>query len=175
MKRENKNSVIIVSLVVAIIAMSIGYAALASQLTINGTAGTGEASWSIEFTNIVKNDSLSTAGVKENNNPSVTGTSATFDVSLDYPGAKIVYDVTVKNGGTIDAVYVSTDGVETANEAEPTQIKYTVEKTDGSLDILSGENDTYRITIEWLAASTEVPKETTTKTATIHLNYEQKI
>lgn len=175
MKRENKNSIIITSLIIAIVAMSVGYAALASQLTINGTAGTGGATWSIEFANIVKNDSLSTAGVKENNDPTVTGTSATFDVSLDYPGAKIVYDVTVKNGGTIDAVYVSADGVDAANDSEPKQIQYTVEKTDGSLDILSGENDTYRITIEWLASSNEVPTGVTTKTATIHLNYEQKV
>ena len=64
-KDTNKNSVIISCLVVAIIAMSVGYAALAEQLTINGTAGTGNASWAIAFQSITKNASLSTDGVNE--------------------------------------------------------------------------------------------------------------
>lgn len=174
-KDKNRNSVIISCLVVAIIAMSVGYAALAQQLTINGTAGTGDASWAIEFESITKNTTLtSTEGVTEVAQPTASGTSATFDVTLDKPGTKIVYDVVVKNAGTIDATYVSMSGVDEANTAEPTEIQYTVEKTDADKDLLSEAKDTYRVTIEWPASSTTVNTETTSKTATIHFDYEQK-
>lgn len=173
-KDKNKNSVIISCLVVAIIAMSVGYAALAQQLTINGTAGTGNASWSIAFDSITKNASLSTAGATEESAPVVSGTSATFDVTLANPGSKMVYDVVVKNSGTIDATYVGLSGVDEANSALPTQIQYTVEKTDANVDLLSNSNDTYRITIEWPASSTTVNTTETSKTATIHFDYEQK-
>lgn len=173
-KNTNKNSVIISCLVVAIIAMSVGYAALAEQLTINGTAGTGNASWLIAFESITKNNSLSTIGVTETAEPTASGTSATFNVTLDKPGSKIVYDVVVKNGGTIDAVYESMSGVEEANEAEPTEIQYNVEKTDSTTDLLAGETDTYRITIEWPSSSTTVNTDTTSKQATIHFDYAQK-
>ena len=164
-KDKSRNSVIISCLVVAIIAMSVGYAALAQQLTINGTAGTGNASWAIAFDSITKNTTLTSAtGVTEVSEPVVSGTSATFDVTLSNPGAKIVYDVVVKNSGSIDA----------ANTAEPTQIQYTVEKTDADIDLLNGASDTYRITIEWPSTSTSINTETTSKAATIHFDYEQK-
>lgn len=173
-KDTNKNSVIISCLVVAIIAMSVGYAALAEQLTINGTAGTGNASWAIAFQSITKNASLSTDGVNEVSEPTASGTSATFNVTFDKPGTKIVYDVVVKNGGTIDAVYEGMSGVDEANEADPTEIQYKVEKTDSDVDLLHNETDTYRITIEWPSSSTTVNKTTTSKQATIHFDYAQK-
>lgn len=174
-KDKSRNSVIISCLVVAIVAMSVGYAALAQQLTINGTAGTGNASWAIAFDSITKNTTLTSAtGVNEVSEPVVSGTSATFDVTLSNPGAKIVYDVVVKNSGSIDATYAGMSGVEEANTAEPTQIQYTVEKTDADIDLLNGASDTYRITIEWPSTSTSINTETTSKAATIHFDYEQK-
>ena len=171
---SNKNSIIISCLIVAIIAMSVGYAALAEQLTINGTAGTGNASWSIVFESISKNNTLSTSGVNEISEPTASGTSATFNVTFDKPGSKIVYDVVVKNGGKIDDVYEGMSGVDEANEAAPTEIQYKVEKTDANVDLLHNETDTYRITIEWPSSSTTVNKETTSKQATIHFDYAQK-
>lgn len=173
-KQKGKNSAIISCLIVAIVAMSVGYAALAQQLTINGTAGTGNASWAIAFDSITKNTTLSTSTATEVSSPSVSGTSATFNVTLTKPGDKMVYDVVVKNNGTIDATYAGMSGVDEANLAEPTQIQYTVEKTDADTDLLGSGSDTYRITIEWPSTSTSVNTETTSKVATIHFDYEQK-
>ena len=46
----------------------------------------------------------------------------------------------------------------------------------GTGDLLNTTGKNYfRVTIEWPAASTEVPTETTSKTGTIYLNYEQKV
>lgn len=175
MRRDsNKNSVVILGLVVSLVAMAVGYAALSRQLTISGAAGTGTANWLIQFRSITKNDSLSTAGANEQTAPTASGTNVTFDVTFDYPGAKIVYDVVVENAGTIDATFVEVTGVDAANTAEPIQIAYNVEKTDSDTDLLNGNVDTYRVTIEWVSESDSVPT-TTSKTATINLNYVQKV
>src|SRR5574344_802847 len=133
MKSEKtRNSLIIVGLMVAIVIMSVGYAALAQQLTINGTAGTGDANWNIEFNSISKNTTLTTEGATELATPTASGTSATFNVELAYPGASITYDIEVQNKGTIDATLTSVDGVEAANSSEPSQIVYSIERVDAS-------------------------------------------
>ena len=173
-KTKNKNNIIILLLAVALIGIGIGYAGLARQLTITGIAGTGSANWAIQFKSITKNDTLTTNGANEVNPPSASGVSATFDVSLDYPGAKIVYDIVVENAGTIDATFVEISGLDSANTIEPADIEYKVEKTDLDNDLLSGATDTYQVTIEWIQNSETVPT-TTSKTATIHLDYIQKV
>lgn len=184
-KDTSRNAIIIIGLLVAIFVMSIGYSLLSRQLTITGTSGTGSASWDIKFTSISKNTTLSsTAGVTEVAVPSVSGTSTTFNVAFDYPGAKIVYDLIVTNDGTINATYVDYAGLNEVNLAEPTQISYSIVRLNpnddteltGTGDLLSTETNKFRITIEWL--STEegdtVPTGTTSKIGTLALNYRQK-
>ena len=158
MRNETKrNGIIIGALLVTIALMTIGYAALATQLTINGTASTGDASWDISFLSITKNTTLSTTDAVEVDEPTASGTAATF---------------------------TETTGVTELNAAAPTQITYKVDRLDsengspvqGTGDLLNTTGKNYfRVTIEWPASSTEVPTETTTKTGTIYLNYEQKV
>lgn len=166
---KTKN-IIIGGLLVAIVAMSIGYAALAQELTINGTA-TIDAEWDIHFNSITL-DTDESVGVTENATPSASGTSATFNVELAYPGAVAHYDIVVENGGSIDATLSSISGVDTANNTEPTEIKYTVTNIAAGDDLTAGQSTTFRVTVEWLDSDT-IPT-TTSKTATITLNYAQK-
>ena len=187
MKNETKrNGIIIGALLITIALMTIGYAALATQLTINGTATTGNASWDISFLSITKNATLTTTDAVENATPTATGTSATFNVTLPKPGSKVVYDLVVQNKGSIDATLENITGVTELNAAAPTQITYTVNKTDASgntitdMDLLKATDTAtpgknyFRVTIEWPSTSTDVPTGTTTKTGTINLNYVQK-
>ncbi len=185
MRNETKrNGIIIGALLVTIALMTIGYAALATQLTINGTASTGDASWDISFLSITKNTALSTTDAVEVEEPTASGTAATFNVKLPAPGSKMVYDLVVQNTGTIDATFNEISGVDELNKAAPTQITYKVDRLDsengsvvqGTGDLLNTTGKNYfRVTIEWPATSTEVPTETTSKTGTIYLNYEQKV
>ncbi len=182
MKNETKrNGIIIGALLITIALMTVGYAALATQLTINGTVSTEDANWNIEFTSITKNNTLSTAGVAEVSAPTASGTAASFNVSLAKPGEKMVYDVVVKNSGTIDAVFKQMNGVDEINSATPTSITYTVQRLDtddsvltGEGDLLNGETHKFRVTIEWAASSTETPTTAATKTGTIYFDYQQK-
>lgn len=184
MKKSTKvMSVVTVVLVAAIVVMAVGYAALSAQLTVTGVSGSGNATWSIDFKSINIKESESN-GYVENSLPNVSGTAASFDVSLDYPGAKVVYELVVQNTGTIDAVYKGATGVDTINGAEPTDIKWYVERIDPiSGQAVDGEADiekvtgtqTFRVTIEWDSSSTSISKTTTSKNGTIYLDYVQKV
>ncbi len=177
-----RNGVIIGALLITIALMTIGYAALATQLTINGTASTGDASWNIEFESITKNADLTTAGATEKSLPTASGTAATFNVELAQPGAKMTYDLVVVNNGTIDATFNEITGIDELNTAEPKAITYKAERLDGadgspvtgSGDLLAKGKNYFRVTVEWPADSTTVPTETTSKTGTIYLDYVQK-
>lgn len=186
MRNETKrNGIIIGALLITIALMTIGYAALATQLTINGTASTGDAKWKIDFASITKNAELSTADAVEAAPASASGTSATFNVKLPNPGSKIVYDLVVQNTGTIDAEFVDVTGIDEVNGAQPTELVYSIDRLDGEnggsaglakadLPKTSGKHY-FRVTVEWPAGSETVPTETTSKTGTIVLNYQQKV
>lgn len=182
MKKSTKiMSVVTVVLVAAIVVMAVGYAALSSQLTITGTAGSGNATWNIDFKSIQLVESES-KGYTENSNPNAVGTAASFDVSLDAPGSKVVYELEVQNTGTIDATFKGITGVDTINATEPVDIKWTAERIDESGNALTGEADIvkntgvqkFKVTIEWDANSTSINKNTTQKSGTIYLDYAQK-
>lgn len=165
-RRSNKNLILLILLLV-IVGMAVGYAALSQALVINGTANI-TTEWKILFTDI-KEGTL--VGAESKTIPTYTATTATFDVNLLYPGASAQYVVTVANQGSIDAKLTSIDGIETANAATPTDITYSIDaQTDDTLN--AGATRTYIVTVAWDAASEIIP-ETKTKTATITLNYEQ--
>lgn len=165
---SKSRNILIGGLLLAIVFMAVGYAALAQQLNVNGTASI-DASWDIKFTNIKEKNMLgaTTVGI-----PSASGTSATFEVELAYPGASATYDITVENGGSIDAVLESISGVDTANEAVPEEIQYEVTGIATGDDLTASQTKTFQIIVKWID-SDSIPT-ATSKTATITLNYKQK-
>ncbi len=165
-RKSNKNIILLILLLV-IVGMAVGYAALSQALVINGTASI-TTEWKILFTDIKEGTLI---GAESKTMPSYTATTATFDVNLLYPGASAQYLVTVANQGSIDAKITSVDGIESVNATVPTEITYKIDaQTDDTLK--SGETKTYIVTVSWDASSETIP-ETKTKTATITLNYEQ--
>ncbi len=179
MRDRNKKTFTIVALVVAILLIGIGYAALQQSLVINGTAGIGDANWNIKITGIeAKNlNGAAMATVDSGTNPSFTDTSATFNVELQYPGASAEFEVTISNLGTIPAKLNSITGVDTANTATPTEIQYEVTGVTAGTTELAAETGTNvaKVKVTWVSNGEEsdtVPTDTS-KTATITLNYVQ--
>lgn len=82
MNKKVKNILLLILLLV-VLGMTIGYAALAQLLNINGTANI-TASWDIKITNIAEG---TLSGAKSKTAAVVSGDklSATFDVDLLYP------------------------------------------------------------------------------------------
>ena len=167
---DKKKNFIIGTLLAAIVLMSVGYAALAQVLTINGTANI-DASWDVQITGITES-TLTGATTKSTN---FDATSATFNVDLAYPGATATYEISIENKGSIDAVLESITGVDSANAALPSEIQYTVTGVAANDELDSGATAKAIVTVTWVKSTDNkdtVPTETS-KTATISLNYVQ--
>lgn len=169
MKTKSKNLILVV-LLIAVVGMAVGYAAMSQQLVIKGTASI-TTEWDVHFKSIVPSPMNASNGATDKVAPSFTSTSATFDVNLDRPGATAQYTVTVENSGTIDAKLTSVSGVTEANLIDPKAITYSIDAKAN--DVLSSkETKDYIVTVTWNASSSEIPTEKG-KTAIITLNYVQ--
>ncbi|MBO5138870.1 MAG: hypothetical protein J6B89_04475 [Bacilli bacterium] len=166
---DKKRNILIVALFVAIVAMSVGYAALAQVLNINGTANIA-AKWNVEITDIQVKQQV---GATDRVTPSYTSKTATFDVNLAYPGASSTYLVTVKNSGTINAKLSEITGVDAANLMDPTAVQYTVVKSDENDELNVGESKTFEVRVEWLSTDDGTNITASNKTAEINFNYVQ--
>ena len=103
-KKQKKQSLIAISLILMML-ISIGYAALSTTLTINGTANIGSSSWLVYFTNVVPNANNNVAQVVTE--PTTTGketTTLNFAVNMDTPGQVYEFTVDAVNEGSIDAM-----------------------------------------------------------------------
>ncbi|HSX32833.1 MAG TPA: hypothetical protein VLF91_00645 [Candidatus Saccharimonadales bacterium] len=149
---------------------TIAYAAFSQSLSVNGS-GTASGNWNVAITNITQ---ASQTGVTENSAPTHTGTSASFDVDLAYPGATAQYDVTVTNSGSIPAKLSSITDLTSINAAAPTYITYTETGVTAGTTTLAanGGTNVLHVTVTWNGAS--APSSTgASKAATITLNYDQ--
>ena len=82
----NNKKIIITVFSVLVVAMAVGYALLAQELTINGSASI-DSTWKVEITNIQSKDVVGNAVNKVD--PSYTATTANFSVGLTQPGDSI--------------------------------------------------------------------------------------
>ena len=163
-----RNKLLVAALVVVGLA-SVAYAAYAQVVTINGT-GTASGDWNVAITNITL---VSSTGATDATAPTFTGTSATFNTNLAYPGATATYAITVTNGGSINALLSSLTDLSTTNAAAPTYITYTVSGvTAGTTTLNAGATNTVNVTVTWDASSSPTTT-SASKSATISLNYDQ--
>ena len=142
MRNKKKNRILL--LVILLLAVSIGYAALSTTLKINGTAGINKNTWNIYWDNIanekgVTPDEETAIGPNSGENAK---SIVTFDVTFDKPGDFYEFEVDAVNAGTIDASITSivkkyNDTVvpeveDDNNRVVPKYIKYEVKYADGT-------------------------------------------
>ncbi len=115
-------------LVVAILTLSVAYAALSVTLNIQGNAQVNATGWDIHLENIkVKNGSIS------NGNASIISpTTANFSVSLDKPGDFYEFTVDVVNDGGIDAMIESVSKTPTLTTEQAKYLNYVIEYENGT-------------------------------------------
>lgn len=164
MKTDRKIKYIaVLSLVVAVMGISVAFAAMNQTLNINGTANFNPATWSVRFVGL--SNPLLTGSAMVSTPPTITETKiADFVVNLSGPNDSVTYTFSVKNQGTMDAklstFLVPTpscvgSSVETGdNDAKIvcSNIYYTVTYEDGKIintgDLLpSGEEKRLKLTI----------------------------
>lgn len=165
MEDMHKSSIIMILLAVVLI-MAIGYAAFAQQLTINGSAEI-TSTWGVHIEDIAVNNTTLDA---QNVSTSVgdNNLSATFNANLTTPGSSVTYDVTVKNGGTLNAKLDSLVFTDSNNDA----ILYSYAGISKDDVIDAGETQKFTIKVEFNNAYTTMP-ESTTSSVTMNLTYVQ--
>lgn len=100
MKGNTKNVTLAV-LGVILLGMTIAYAALQTNLSINGTAQSPQVTWDVEIDGWTQS---SISGSPTITAPTITGTSITgLGVNLTKPGQSVSYTFKIVNKGTIDA------------------------------------------------------------------------
>ena len=129
---KNGKNVMIAALLIAIVALAIGYAGFATVLIINGHAEI-DANWDVQITNITATYYPATGGAEEITNSPTTpnysadGLTANFAALLHKPGDYAEYTITVSNLGNIDAKLQSITSVPTLpDSASPSIIVYTM-------------------------------------------------
>ena len=166
MKRKNNKKLAL--LLILVLVISVGYAALASNLKINGSSNVKASSWNVYWDNVQIKDGSVPAD--NNNKARITDSAKTqveFNVVLSEPGDFYEFTVDAVNNGTIDAMIakdgivngVYSDSSYTQTATLPEAVSYTVTYADGSpiqeKHLLSKKNgstptkETYKVRIEY--------------------------
>ena len=154
MNTKTKNILLIV-LGVAVVGMTVAFAALSSQLKIEGTASVPNVSWNIHFQNWDDNteDTVTYGGITHQNtavfpaastltktlSPNITKVDG-LNVTLYQPGDYASYTFEIINEGTIDASLDNfTHNLTCASGNDCSHLSYTVECVDSqNNNVLTG-------------------------------------
>ncbi len=131
-----------------------GYAALTTELNINGITNVSHASWDIHFENLA----VKTGSVTPDSAATIdTDTSISYEVTLNQPGDFYEFTVDAKNDGSIDAMIESVTSkyngvaISTSNPL-PNYIEYSVSYSDGEAIevnqlLKSGQKEKYKVRV----------------------------
>ena len=167
MRTRQKQRIIIGTLCAVIIGLAVGYAVLSQQLTINGTGGI-TSDFNILFTDIQEG---TMNGATTINKQITDSTTATFTIDLKSPGSNGEYLITVENRGTLDAYVESINGLDEANQTEPTDIIFSIEDIAVNDKLPANESKVFKVKVDWSSTSTSIPS--TNKDLTLSINFAQ--
>ena len=179
--QEKTKNILLGVLIVGLVAMTVAYAALTTNLSISGTATVAEAKWNIRLEDFAKDTTNTTAGVTATTGTSSDSTNITkienFTATLNQPGDKVVYTFKIANRGTIDATKASfskhisvarktgTNTYDTAATNSTHINDYTAVTVDGVEYNVTCSNDTT------LTANAANPSSATPATCTLTIEY----
>lgn len=166
MKDDKKKKIIVWCVVLICFLLVTGYSTFAQPLAY--PSKTVSNNWNISFTDVSRDEILGTA--LENNKPSFSGTTATFNVSLSSLGDSITYDFTIKNKGTLDA---KVDGVYVlpANKASDA-ILFRVSGLEVGDELKAGESTHIKVNALYVGKE-NMSKEDLKKSVMVVINYVQ--
>ena len=160
-----KKKTIMIIMCIAILCMIVGYAAFSTALKINGTANIA-STWQVLFTKI--EEVSKTSGVTIKSAPTASGTTATFNLDVQFPGDTIVYKITVENQGTIDAIISDITASKTGNDA----IKFNITGIKKGDILVKGTSTTFNVEITYDVNTNKQPTDLN-EALTMEINYIQ--
>lgn len=138
-ENSKRRSVAVITVFLLLLLLGLGYAALTTTLNINGNATVKKQTWDIHFASpTVTTGSVKGAGGADII-PTVSGTTASYEISLEKPGDFYEFTINVVNDGTIDAKIGATPTINGLSSEMAKIIDYKVTYSDGT-DIAA--NDT---------------------------------
>lgn len=103
-KNRKIKTLSLVALIVAVLGLGVAFAALSSQLTINGSAKAQAGSWNIHFAKTLDMPTQTT-GDASFTEPTLSDTSILgFKATVTKPGDSVTYYFDIVNSGTVDAL-----------------------------------------------------------------------
>ena len=165
-KKRKRNNIMIFGLCAILICMGVGYAAFSSKLDIKGVSSI-TSTWDIRITDVQTKELIGSAeNAKE---PTFDDLSANMEANFYNPGDAAIYEVTVSNLGTLDAVL---DSIK-INGPKQDIIVFSIEGISAKEDLLQGESKTFEVIVKYNETVTSQP-ETTSFSFNVDLEYLQK-
>ena len=129
-KGKKSSSYIVAIVLLLLVGISVGYAAISATLNITGTSNIGKATWDVHFANlnVLDGSVRATSAAKISSEDT---TSVSYEVSLNAPGDFYSFTVDVVNTGTINAK-VSEFTLSGLTEDDDRYLNYTVKYANGS-------------------------------------------
>ena len=143
MKTRKKQRIVILTLGAVILGLVLGYAALSQVLNINGTSSIS-GDFNIQIIALDENTMNHAQTVSKTG---LGTTTVSFTVDLESPGASAIYDVTVENKGSIDAVLKSIEGIDEANLSAPLDVKFSTTGIEEGDTLLKGQRKTFQVQV----------------------------
>lgn len=179
-RRRIKNSSYIAAiLLLLLVGISVGYAAISTTLNINGTSSIGKSTWDVHFENLA----VTTGSVTATTPATIQSdkTNITYTITLNNPGDYYEFTVDVKNSGTMAAKISATPTLSGVSTAQDVYINYTVKYSNGNAiaanDTLAvGETKTFKVRVEFDSniSSSQLPSTTSSLSLGFSVNYVQQ-
>ena len=165
--------IIAVAFVLSVVGISVGFAAMSSNLTVKGQAEVVPASWKIKFKDL-SNPTIN-GGAEVVTAPQIESDThiGNYDVKLFVPGDSVTYTFKIANDGTIDAELssytiatptITGTGDSAVSDASivASNLVYTLTYADGSAiqkndELLKKTDKTLKLTVAYDANATELP------------------
>lgn len=152
---ESRKRNVVIILVLLLLGISIGYAALSTTLNINGSSRINNATWNVFWDNVQVTTGSVTASTPVIDS---SKTTVSYDITLNNPGDFYEFTVDAKNTGSIDAMIETIssklNGVEITSSNLPVYLDYSLTYANGQAIepnhlLASGNTLTYKIRIEF--------------------------
>ncbi len=149
---NKKRSYVFIFLFLLVCSVGLGYAALSTTLSVDGSAQFKDARWNVYFNNL----NVTTGSVTATTAASITNTTTvSFAARLEDPNDFYEFTVDVVNGGNMNAMIDSFNILPELSAAQQNYLSYTVTYSDGialakyqKLD--AGDTETLKVRFEYL-------------------------
>jgi len=177
---EKSKNILLGVLIVGLVSMTVAYAALSTNLAINGTANVAATSWDIHFTNV--KDATASANTLGGTNDGRVTSMGTLDGASGYNTSAtgtLINDVTVSLAKPGDSAKISFDIVNTGTiDAKLASFSKSITKTGGSSAETTNDGITYTITCNSAtpaaeAAAQELVKSTGKVSCELYVHYDE--